>query len=100
MGGVGGVGGVGGGGGVGGVVPPVVSSAPHPVNSLNPLLYPGQSLLPPDVGRLQVEQNKDGSPPVLHLPDNFGGNFLLDPNMPGVSPGSEGRFQVPDGRGG
>ena len=78
------------------VVSPVVSSAAHPAN---PLLYPGQPLLPPDVGRLQVEQNKDGSPPVLHLPDNFG-NFMLDPNMPALPAGSEGRFQVPDGRGG
>ena len=74
------------------VVSPVVSSAPLPVN---PLLYPGQPLLPPDVSRLQVEQSKEG-PPVLHLPDNF----MLDPNMPGLPPASEGRFQVPDGRGG
>ena len=57
--------------------------------------FPGQPLLPPDVGRLQVEQNNDG-PPVLHLPDNF----VLDSNMPGLNAGSEGRFQVPDGRGG
>ena len=78
------------------LVSPVVSAASHPAN---PLLYPGQPLLPPDVGRLQVEQNKDGSPPVLHLPDNFG-NFMLDPNMPALPAGSEGRFQVPDGRGG
>ena len=72
--------------------PRMTSSAPHLVN---PLLYPGQPLLPPDVGRLQVEQNNDG-PPVLHLPDNF----VLDSNMPGLNAGSEGRFQVPDGRGG
>ena len=76
--------------------PRLVSSASLPAN---PLLYPGQPLLPPDIGRLQVEQTKDGSPPVLHLPDNYG-NFMLDPNMPGMPAGSEGRFQVPDGRGG
>ena len=60
----------------------------------------------PNIARLQVEQNKDGSPPVLHLTDNFG-NYqnsslasVLEPNMPGMPGGGEGRFQVPDGRGG
>ena len=45
-------------------------------------MYPGQ----PEPRLAHVEHSKDGSPPVLHLPD-----------MPA---GGEGRIQVPDGRGG
>ena len=56
------------------------------VSGVHYQMYPHQQ----DLRLAQVEQSKDGSPPVLHLPDN----------MAGVPGGGEGTFQVPDGRGG
>ena len=75
-------------------LPPLNQSQPvrphlsqsQPVPGVHYQMYPHQQ----DLRLAQVEQSKDGSPPVLHLPDNVAG-------VPG---GGEGTFQVPDGRGG
>ena len=75
-------------------LPPLNQSQPvrphlsqsQPVPGVHYQMYPHQQ----DLRLAQVEQSKDGSPPVLHLPDN----------MAGVPGGGEGTFQVPDGRGG
>jgi len=45
---------------------------------------PGTSGHNPAMVRLQVEHNKDGSPPVLHLPEGFSNNLPVGPIPPGV----------------
>merc|ERR1712029_27755 len=45
---------------------------------------PGTSGNTPAMVRLQVEHNKDGSPPVLHLPEGFSNNLPVGLIPPGV----------------
>merc|ERR1719347_427969 len=54
-----------------------------PMTMTGAQVRPGTSANNPALVRLQVEHNKDGSPPVLHLPENFSNNL---PAIPGQQP--------------